>query len=584
MAEAIVGRSAPGAGEGRSWLARIVRGDVDRALLLALVPLYVGTSCVLPLARLGLELVFAGESGLVGEVLAARSTQRALRNTLEAATLSALLAVFSGATFAFLTGLFDLRGRRLATLLFLLPILVPAQIAAIAWLQLASPASPVSGLLGLTPEPGAENPLYSREGVILLLALEHATMPFLTVRAGLAAISAEQVEAARNAGARPARVLVRIVLPLLRPALWAGGALAFVAALGNFGISALLGIPGRYTLLTSLIYQRLSGFGPRVLPEVGVLAGLLALLAVVGLLLQAALGRGVAGEAGRRQLDHPPIPLGRARWLLEPLAWGVLLLVTVMPLLALRASALVPAVGVPLTLETLTFRHFELLAAAHGAVPRAFTNSLLLAALAALLCAAASLPLAWLVHAARSRVARALDLLADAPWALSGIVLAIAVILVFSTPLPVLGVSLYGTLAILIVAYAGRFLALALRPIAAGVQQIEPALDEAAANLGARPIRRLSSVHLPLLLPSVAAGALLVFMTALNELTVSALLWSTGNGRLGVVVFMLYDEGNTGGAAAVGTVAVAVVLLLAAGASALARILGLPRGVLPWQS
>jgi len=61
-------------------------------------------------------------------------------------------------------------------------------------------------------------------------------------------------------------------------------------------------------------------------------------------------------------------------------------------------------------------------------------------------------------------------------------------------------------------------------------------------------------------------------------------LWSTGNETLGVVVFMLYDEGNTGGAAAVGTVAVAVVLALAVAASVLARLAGLPRGVLPWQS
>lgn len=582
MAEAARLCAAAVAG-GAGFLARLLRGEVDSPLLLLLVGLYVGSFCILPLVRLALELVVAGEAGLLAEVLAARNTQRALWNTLEAASLSAILAVLLGAGYALLTALFDLRGRRLASLLFLLPILVPAQIAAIAWLQLLSPSSPILALLGLGPEPGGKNPLYSREGVILLLALEHATMPFLTVRAGLAAIPVELLEAARNAGAGPLRVLTGIVLPLLRPALWAGGALAFVAALGNFGIPALLGIPGRYTLLTSLIYQRLSGFGPRVLPEVAVLAGLLALLAVIGLLVQGLAARGAAASAGRSAVESPPFALGRARLVIEPLAWSFLLFVTVVPLSALVASALVPAVGVPLTFDTLTLRHFELLLAAHGAVPRAFANSLLLAAIAAVATAAASLPLAWLVHRARSRLARLFDLSADAPWALPGIVLAIAVILVFLKPLPIVGVSLYATLLIIVVAYAGRFLALALRPIAAGLQQIEPAMEEAAANLGARPIRRLLGIDLPLLVPSLAAGALLVFMTALNELTVSALLWSTGNETLGVVVFMLYDEGNSGGAAAVGTVAVAFVLALAALASTLARLAGLPRGVLPWQ-
>lgn len=583
MVEAKAFGSGAAAGGEDGFLARLARGDHDRAFLLLLVGLYVFSLCLLPLLRFGLELLFAGERGIVGEVLGSRATRRALFNTLEAASISAALAVILGGGFALLTALFDLRGRRLAALLFLLPILVPAQIAAIAWLQLLSPASPILAPLGLAPEPGATNPLYSRAGVILLLALEHATMPFLTVRAGLAAIPPELLEAARIAGAGPRRVVATIVLPLLRPALLAGAALAFVAALGNFGIPALLGIPGRYTLLTSLIYQRLSGFGPRVLPEVAVLAGLLVVLAVLGLLVQLRAQRGTAAVSGRGLLDTAPFGLGRARLLVEPVAWGLLLLVTVMPLSALVASALVPAVGVPLALDTLTFRHFELLFAAHGAVPRAFANSLLLAAVAAGLAAGASLPLAWLVRTGGSRLAGLFDLAADAPWALPGIVFAIAVILVYLKPLPLLGISLYGSLAILLLAYAGRFLALALRPIAAGMGQLEPAMEEAAAGLGARPLRRLRDIHLPLLVPAVAAGALLVFVTALNELTVSALLWSTGNETLGVVVFMLYDEGNSGGAAAVGTVAVLLVLALAALASALARRAGLPRGVLPWQ-
>ena len=188
-------------------LARLASGELDRGLLLGLVGLYVGLLCLLPLLRLGQELLIAGQGGIVSEVLAARSTRRALWNTLEAALLSTALAVALGAAYAILTALFDLRGRALAALLFLLPLLVPAQIAAMAWLQLASPSSPILGLLGLAPEAGARNPLHSREGVILLLALEHATLPFLAVRAGLAAIPGELLEAARIAGARPPRVL-----------------------------------------------------------------------------------------------------------------------------------------------------------------------------------------------------------------------------------------------------------------------------------------------------------------------------------------------------------------------------------------
>ena len=86
-------------------------------------------------------------------------------------------------------------------------------------------------------------------------------------------------------------MLRTIILPLMSPPLVAGVALVFVSCLGNFGIPALLGIPGRYTVLTTLIYQRLQGFGPRVLGEVAALALILTVLAVVGLILRALIVR-----------------------------------------------------------------------------------------------------------------------------------------------------------------------------------------------------------------------------------------------------------------------------------------------------
>ena len=102
-----------------------------------------------------------------------------------------------------------------------------------------------------------------------------------------------------------------VIVPLAMPALLAGAALAFVSSIGNFGIPAMLGIPGRYTVLTTLIYQRLQGFGPRVLGEVAALALILAALAVIGLLLRALIVRrgGFATEGASAPLE--PFRLGR---------------------------------------------------------------------------------------------------------------------------------------------------------------------------------------------------------------------------------------------------------------------------------
>jgi iron(III) transport system permease protein len=163
-----------------------------------------------------------------------------------------------------------------------------------------------------------------------------------------------------------------------------------------------------------------------------------------------------------------------------------------------------------------------------------------------------------------------------------GTVLAIAVIIMFLPPLPLLGVSLYGTLGIILVAYLARFLALALRPTVAGMELVSRNLDEAAQVAGAGVFTRLRAIILPAVAPSAAAGALLIFMTAFNELTVSALLWSTGRETLGVVVFFLAYEGNSPAAAAVAVISIAVTLALALVASALAR--NLPEGVVPWRA
>ena len=200
----------------------------------------------------------------------------------------------------------------------------------------------------------------------------------------------------------------------------------------------------------------------------------------------------------------------------------------------------------------------------------------------AVVSAVVAVPLAYLSTLRKSNLAGGLDLLADMPYAVPGTVLAIAVILVFLPPLPLVEVSLYGTIGIILVAYLGRFLALALRPTMAGMELVNKNLDEAAQVAGAGILRRLRAVILPVVAPSVAAGALLIFMTAFNELTVSALLWSTGRETLGVVVFFLHYEGNSPAAAAVATISIAVTLMLAALASVLGR--NLPEGVVPWRA
>jgi iron(III) transport system permease protein len=555
-------------------------------VLLAALAVYVGVFAVWPLTRLLMEAAAPSASGEPFGVLLRQwqsvATRRALWNTLEASLLSTLVSVvFGGAAAAVLT-LSDVRAKPALTFVLLLPLLIPPQIIALAWIELAGPSSPILNAVGLAPEPGSTNPLYSRWGVVLVMGVEHSTLAFLAIRAGLRSLPRDLVEAARLGGAGPGRVTRSVILPLAWPSLLAGAVLAFLSSIGNFGIPALLGIPGRYPVLTTLIYQRLQGFGPRVLGEVAALALILAALAFAGLLLRAALARRTGGAAEGAGPPFEPFGLGRWRPLVELGLWSAVAAVAILPLLALIAGSLAPALGLPLRPETATLAHYRFVLLEQEATLRAFRNSFVLAAAAAFISAVVAAPLAYASVMQRRRLARALDAVADAPYAVPGTVLAIAVILVFLPPLPLIGVSLYGTLWLILAAYLARFLALALRPAVAGIELVDRKLDEAAQVAGARVLTRLRAVILPMIAPSLAAGGLLVFMTAFNELTVSALLWSTGRETLGVVVFFLHYEGNSPAAAALATVSVAVTLGLAFLVSLLGR--NLPEGVVPWRA
>ena len=221
--------------------------------------------CGLPLLLLfktGLTDTTGLNVGPLLEALQNRSVKRALWHSIESSFLSALAATVLGTILALFIGLTNIRAKGLLVFLILLPMMIPPHVTAIAWIQALGPASPVLRWLGLAPELGSTHPLYSREGLVLLLTLQHSPLVFLLTRAALRSFPRELSDAARISGAGAFTMLRRITLPLLGPALLAGFALAFVAALGNFGINALIGIPARYTTLPVLVWRRLASLAP----------------------------------------------------------------------------------------------------------------------------------------------------------------------------------------------------------------------------------------------------------------------------------------------------------------------------------
>jgi len=559
-----------------------MRGQAARtALPVLLLLIVIGGASLLPILRLlAMAVAPAGSidfSPLL-KLFARATVIRATLNTLDTSVFGMVVAVLIGGPAALLVSMTDLPCRRALGFLLLIPLMVAPQITALSWAHLLGPSSTLLNLFGIAPPAGAGNPLLGRGGIILLYGVQEAPIVFVTLRAGLAGIPRDFIEAARGSGAYPLRALFDIVLPLMRPYLVAGAALAFVGCVGNFGIPALLGLPVGYLTLSTLIYQQLSSMGPEVLPQVAGLS------VVVGVLALAGVGVQFLALSGRSRQFATAAParleLGRWRLPVAVLVGLFLLVMIVLPVAGLVGTALIPAYGVPLTPATLTFDNFAEVLLRQASTVRALSNSTWLAGGAALILAALAIPLAVAADPLPRAARRAVQGVADLSYALPGVALSIAVILLFLRPLPLIG-SLYATASIILVAYLMRFLPLALKPVATAVNQIPSDLIEAAASSGAGPLRRLMTITAPLAAPSAIAGALLVFMSAFSELTVSALLWSGGHETVGVILFSLEGAGLATQAAAVAVTTIVVVVVLLLAVDRLGR--RLPAGVLPWR-
>ncbi|MEJ8472982.1 ABC transporter permease [Roseibium algae] len=549
--------------------------------------LLIAVICALPLLLLfKIGLINEGSLDLrpLLEALQSRSVLRALWHSLESSALSALCATFLGTALALVIGLTNVRAKGLLVFLILLPMMIPPHVTAIAWIQALGPASPILRWLNIAPELGSDHPLYSLSGLVMLLTLQHSPLVFLLVRAALRSFPRELSDAARVSGARAPRMLLKITLPLLGPALMAGFALSFVAALGNFGINALIGIPARYTTLPVLVWRRLASFGPDVLPNVAVISVVLTLVALTAIALQSILQKRMRSALVGLPQAPLAISLGTKRPLVEAVIWSFIGAVLLLPAASLIATALVKTYGLDLSLDTLTFDNFAEVLWRQSVTLRAFANSTGIAALAALTIAGISIPLGYFLISRKGTHGRLASIAAgqaDIAFAVPGLVMSIAFILAFIRPLPILNVSLYGTLWIILIAYISCFLAVGLKPVAAAFLQMDMSLDDAARVSGAGFIRRMRTIFAPLVAPAAASGAILVFLTAYNEVTVSALLWSTGNETIGTTIFNYEDGGYTTLAAAMSVIVVIATIIIMIAMNVMAR--KVPAGTIPWR-
>jgi len=524
-----------------------------------------------PLVALGFVAARGSENlwaHLAENVLAA-----ALGDTLMLLAGVGVLTAALGTGGAWLVTAHDFPGRRVLDWALLLPLAVPTYIVAYAYLDVLHPVGPVQTLLRALL--GFESPrewrlpdVRSMAGCIVLLGFVLYPYVYLTTRALFAMQSASLIYAARTLGAGPAAVFFRVALPFARPAVAVGMSLALLEALNDIGAAEFLGV----RTLTVSVYT--TWVTRSDLPGAAQIA-LAMLLVVVALIALERWARGHRGYANDAQQAQP---LVRRR------------LRGVRGLAAAAACALPVAVGflVPaayLLVETIERLRF---AGLSPAIPREVLNTVGIAAIATALTVVVALPVVYAVRLRRGPAAGALLRTASLGYAVPGTVIAIGLLpivtgveaAVDSLATTLVGVStglvLLGTGAAIVYAYAARFMAVAAGSIEAGFGRISPSLDGAARTLGASARGVLWRVHLPLLKPALAAGALLVFVDCMKELPATLLLRPLGFETLathlyGEAVRGTYEDAAIAALLIVAVGLVPVIVLVRMGGEALAR-------------
>lgn len=426
-----------------------------------------------------------------------------------------------GTVTAWLIAGFDFPGRRILGWALLLPLAVPTYIVAYAYLDILHPIGPVQSLIRQVL--GYDSPrdfrlpdIRSMTGCIILLGFVLYPYVYLPVRALFATQAANMLEASRTLGAGPLRIFWRVVVPLARPAIAAGMALALMETLNDIGAAEFLGV----RTLTVTVYS--TWLNRTDLPGAAQIALVMLLVVIALVVMERAARSGQAYASGSRR----QVPLARVR--LSGVAGMTAMTVCLIPVLI---GFVAPATY----LIHQAWRRFQF-----AGIPERIWTETWQTAVLAMSATVIAVCLGMLVSVAprfsSDPVTRVAVRLSTLGYALPGTILAIGLlpVIIFADRQisAVLGwfmadapqLILLGAGAGMIYAYVARFLAIAAGGIEAGMTRVPASFDHAARSLGRSPSGVFRQIHLPLSRASMTAAGLLIFVDCVKELPATLLL------------------------------------------------------------
>ena len=467
---------------------------------------------------------------------------RALINSFKVTFSVTILAILVGVPIAYFMSKYQIKGRRFLEIVIIISMMSPAFIGAYSWILLLGRNGVVTRFM--SEHIGINTPsIYGFGGILLVFTLKLYPFIYMYVSGALKKFDVSLEEAAESLGCHGPRKLFGIVLPLITPSIFAGALMVFMNSLADFGTPQLIG--EGFVTMPVLVYSEF-------VSEMGGEAHFAAAMADIMIFITAVmftLQKSYINRKSYTMSSLRPIQKGELHGIRSLLVHGFIYLVvllSIIPQLTVIYTSFLNTNG-SIFLPGYSLVSYRKIFSTLGTAIR---NTYLYGAAAILLILVLGVLIAYISVRRRNILTGIIDTITMMPYIIPGSVLGITLLLSFNKK-PVI---LSGTAFIIIISLVIRRLPYTLRSSSAILYQIDPNLEEASISLGCRPMRTFFRITLIMMLPGVMSGAILSWITVINELSSSVILYSGKTRTMSVAIYTEVVRGNYGTAAALSTV------------------------------
>ncbi len=487
---------------------------------------------------------------------------RATWNTLVVCFGGTLLAVCFGLFFSWVTARTNTPFRKTIEAVSIMPLLIPPLVAGIAWSILGSPKTGMINVLLNVLGLDWEINFYSSWGIIVIFGIYYAPYVYMFTSSALKNMDPALEEAAAISGVSTFKTIFNITFPLILPAIIAGTMLSFVVMLGIYGIPAVLGTPAKINVLTTYIYELISG-APPLYNKAAATSIILIAVTAIAVMIQQRMLKGksfvtVSGKAFKPRL----IDLGRWKYLTFSISFIYLILAVILPTFALLVGSFrnflyIPNIESVFDPSAYSFTHFARLFS-NSLTLLSLVNTLKIGVITAVVGGLISFAIGYTVYRTKLPFRNFIDIVSTLPIAIPGLVIGIAYLWAWIS----LPGGIYGSIWILALAFVARFIPDTVKSLSTSLMQVHKELEEASFICGQGLLTTIRKIILPLIAPGLISSMSLLFILSIRELGSSLFLYSSSTLPMSVLLVNLYEGGDIGVTAAFSVVQTLILVVV----------------------